>query len=52
LVEPPIAAFTRIAFSNASRVRSFESVSFSRTISTARLPAMRASTLRRASTAG
>ena len=52
LVEPPIAAFTRMAFSNASRVRIFESSRSSFTISTMRRPAMRAITLRRASTAG
>ena len=52
LVEPPIAAFTRIAFSNAARVRIFESLRSSFTISTIRRPAMRAIRLRRASTAG
>ena len=52
LVEPPIAAQARIAFSNASLVRIFERVSFSFTISTMRRPAARATTLRRASTAG
>ena len=52
LVEPPIAALTRIAFSKALRVSTFERFIFSRTISTARRPASRASTLRRASTAG
>ncbi len=47
-----MAAFTRIAFSNAARVRIFESLRSSFTISTMRRPAMRAITLRRASTAG
>ena len=44
LVEPPIAALTRIAFSKASRVRIFDSVSPSRAISTARMPDICAST--------
>ena len=44
LVEPPIAAFTRIAFSKAARVRILESVTFSFTSSTMRRPAARAST--------
>ncbi len=52
LVEPPMAALVRIAFSKASRVRILEIVRSSWTISTMRRPAMRASTLRRASTAG
>ena len=52
LVEPPIAASVLIAFSNASRVRIFESFRSSWTMSTMRRPAMRASTLRRPSTAG
>jgi hypothetical protein len=47
-----MAAFTRMAFSNAARVRIFESRRSSFTISTMRRPAMRAMTLRRASTAG
>ena len=52
LVEPPIAALARIAFSNAARVRIFDITRSSSTISTMRRPAMRASTLRRPSTAG
>ena len=52
LVEPPIAALTRIAFSNASRVRIFDSFRSSRTMSTMRMPDRCASTRRRASTAG
>ena len=52
LVEPPIAASVRIAFSNASRVRICDSFWSSWTMSTMRRPAMRASTLRRPSTAG
>ena len=42
-VEPPIAAFTRIAFSNAERVRIFDSAISSSTISTMRRPASCAS---------
>ena len=49
---PPIAASVRIAFSNASRTRIFDSTRSSCTIATIRRPAMRASSLRRASTAG
>jgi len=52
LVEPPIAALTRIAFSNASRVRIFDSFRSCWTISTMRAPDRCASTWRRASTAG
>ena len=52
LVLPPIAASVRIAFSNASRVRMLDSTWSACTISTMRRPAMRASTLRRPSTAG
>ena len=52
LVLSPMAAFTRIAFSNASLVRIFDSFKSSRTISTARMPDICASTYRRASTAG
>jgi hypothetical protein len=52
LVEPPIAESVRMAFSNAGFVRIFDRLTFSRTISTMRRPAMRAMTLRRASTAG
>ena len=44
LVEPPMAAFTRIAFSKASLVRIFDSFKSSRTISTARMPDICAST--------
>ena len=44
LVEPPIAALARIAFSNASRVRIFDSIRPSRAISTMRMPDMCAST--------
>ncbi|MOA62154.1 hypothetical protein D3C78_1874890 [compost metagenome] len=44
LVEPPMAALTRMAFSNASLVRIFDSFRSSRTISTARMPDMCAST--------
>jgi len=51
-VDPPIAAFVRIAFSKASRVRILSIVTSSRTISTMRRPARCASTCRRASTAG
>ena len=47
-----MAALVRIAFSNAWRVSIFEIVRSSFTMSTMRRPAMRASTLRRASTAG
>ena len=52
LVEPPMAASVRIAFSKASRVSTLEMVWSSRTMSTMRRPALRASTLRRPSTAG
>src|SRR5438445_5440115 len=52
LVDPPMAARARIAFSNASRVRILETEIFSFTSSTMRRPAMRARTYRRASTAG
>ena len=53
LVEPPIAALARIAFSNACARQDLATcVRSSWTISTMRRPAMRASTLRRASTAG
>ena len=52
LVEPPIAPLTMIAFSNASRVRIFDIRRSSRTISTMRRPAIRASSRRRESTAG
>ncbi|SAL07960.1 hypothetical protein AWB81_08454 [Caballeronia arationis] len=51
LVEPPIAAFVRIAFSKAWRVRILSIVRSSRTMSTMRRPARCASTCRRASTA-
>ncbi|KQM75402.1 hypothetical protein ASE76_05505 [Xylophilus sp. Leaf220] len=44
LVDPPMAALVRIAFSNASRIRIFESVSPSWAISTMRWPDMWAST--------
>ena len=49
---PPIAPLTRIAFSNASRVRMREMRKSSRTISTIRRPAVCASAKRRESTAG
>ena len=52
LVEPPMAPLVRTAFSNASRVRIFDMVRSSSTISTIRRPAMCASTLRRESAAG
>ncbi len=52
LVEPPIAALTRIAFSNASRVRICEGRSSSSTMSTMRRPAACAVSIRRESTAG
>ena len=52
LVEPPIAASVTIAFSKAARVRTVDSRWSSWTMSTMRRPAMRASTLRRPSTAG
>src|SRR5258708_6661669 len=52
LVDPPTAPFTRIAFSNASRVRTLESRKSSRTISTMRRPAIWARTPRLESTAG
>src|SRR5438067_2035156 len=42
LVDPPMAAKTRIAFSNASRARILERETFSFTSSTMRRPAMRA----------
>ena len=38
LVEPPIAAFALIAFSNAARVRIFDNTRSSCTISTMRRP--------------
>ena len=38
LVEPPMAALTLMAFSNAARVRIFDSVRSSCTISTMRRP--------------
>ena len=38
LVEPPIAEFTTMAFSNASRVMICDGFRSSRTISTMRLP--------------
>src|SRR5471032_3218326 len=47
-----MAAFTRIAFSNACLVRIFDSFKSSRTIATARMPDICASTYRRAATAG
>ena len=52
LVEPPMAPFTRIAFSNAWRVRICEMRMSSCTSATARRPASCASALRRESTAG
>ena len=52
LVEPPIAAFTRIAFSNASRVRISDGLRFSFTMSTIRAPEYCANTLRLLSAAG
>ena len=52
LVDPPIAPLTMIAFSKDWRVRIFDIRRSSRTISTMRRPAIRASTLRRESTAG
>ena len=52
LVDPPIPANTRIAFSNAARVRICDMRKSCLTISTARRPAWRARTLRRPSTAG
>ena len=51
-MDPPIAAFTIIAFSNAARVRILDKVISSLTISTIRLPDNWESTLRRASAAG
>ena len=51
-VEPPTAAFTRIAFSKAWRVMRLDRRTSSFTICTMRRPASRAITLRRASTAG
>ena len=44
LVEPPMAAFTRIAFSKFSRVRILDRRRSSFTISTMRMPDMWAST--------
>ncbi len=44
LVEPPIAALVRIAFSNAARVSTFESFRSSSAICTMRLPDRWAST--------
>ena len=44
LVEPPMAALTRIAFSKASRVSTLDSFSSSHTISTMRMPDRWAST--------
>ena len=52
LVEPPMAASVLIAFSKACRVRILDRFWSVCTISTMRRPAMRASTLRRPSTAG
>ncbi len=52
LVEPPIAAFTRIAFSYASRVSIFAMPKSSSTICTMRRPVNCASRLRRVSGAG
>ena len=52
LVEPPIAAFTRIAFSNAARVMIAEGRRSSRTRPTITWPARWAVSYRRASTAG
>ena len=52
LVLPPMAASVRMAFSKASRVSTSEMVWSACTISTMRRPALRASTLRRPSTAG
>src|SRR2546422_2880994 len=52
LVDPPMAAKTRIAFSNASLTRILERKTFSFTSSTMRRPATRARTCLRASTAG
>ncbi len=44
LVDPPMAALVRMAFSKAWRVSSFDSRRSSRTISTMRMPLMWAST--------
>ena len=52
LVDPPTAAFTRMAFSNASRVRIFDRRTSWSTISTMRRPARCACAYRRESTAG
>ena len=52
LVEPPTAPITFTAFSNASRVRIFEGVRSSCTISTIRRPDIWASVARRASGPG
>jgi hypothetical protein len=52
LVEPPIAALTRTAFSNAARVMITDGVNAEPASSTARAPVASASTVRRASTAG
>ena len=52
LVEPPMAALTMMAFSNACRVSIFDSTKSSFTISTMRLPESCASTFRRESAAG
>ena len=52
LVEPPMAALTRIAFSNASRVMIDDGRTSSRTMSTMRRPARWAVSYRRESTAG
>ena len=52
LVEPPIAALVRIAFSNASRVRMRDMRRSCSTISTMRRPVSCASRLRRVSAAG
>ena len=52
LVDPPIAALVRIAFSNASRVRMSDGFRSSFTICTIRRPDICAITRRRESTAG
>ncbi len=44
LVEPPIAALVRMAFSKASRVRILDSFRSSQTMSTMRMPERCAST--------
>ena len=51
-VEPPIAMFTRIAFSIALRVMILSGVRFSRTMATIRAPLRSAISLRRESAAG